>query len=341
MSWLVSNWRLKLLALALTLGLLGAVAFSENPVVFKTVQANVSYAGLHEGIVLIDPAKTVNIQVSALADAASGIKPENIEVRADLSKVRAGTDTTVNAQVRALVPNVNPLSGGVPIHVTTDTVTQRTLDIQVRTPNFAPGWTVLQDPKKTFAQCQPDTSIPCKVTLTGPTTLIQDVRAFVTIQPQINTDKQLLPSQTVRFERAGQPVDFTKVNTQPEIGWDPPIVSVEVSASRGTAQRSVGLNVPVTGRPACGFAVTAVSIAPGNGVVTISGPADVVINRDTIDGDGIDIGGANANVGRTVRVRVPDQVTAQPASVQVTVTIQKQFDCTAPTPTPTPSPKPT
>ena len=31
MSWIVSDWRLKLLALGLSLGLLGAVSFSENP----------------------------------------------------------------------------------------------------------------------------------------------------------------------------------------------------------------------------------------------------------------------------------------------------------------------
>ena len=41
MSWIVTNWRLKLLSLVLTVGLLGGVAFSENPLEFATVPVKV------------------------------------------------------------------------------------------------------------------------------------------------------------------------------------------------------------------------------------------------------------------------------------------------------------
>lgn len=339
MSWLVADWRMKLLALVLTMGLLGAVAFSENPVEFRTLAAKVDYAGLRDGLAILNPQGTVNVQVTGLATAVSSLTPDNIEVRADVSKLKSNEDRTISATVTVLVPNVTATTSNVSVHVVTDTIQQRALDIDVRMPNVATGWAVDTDPKKTFAQCQPDTNVPCKVTVTGPTSLTQGVTAYVDIQQTINASLRI-PSQTVRFERNGQPVDFTRISTTPKIGWDPPVVGVQITANRGSAQRTVGLNVPVTGRPACGYGVAAVSITPGNGVVTITGPADAITSRDSVGTGPVDVNGATGNVTRTLAVQAPDQVTAQPASVQVTVTIQKQFDCAAPTPTPTPRTSP-
>lgn len=337
MSWIVSNWRLKLLALALTIGLLGAVAFSENPIAFRTLPAKVDYAGLKEGIAILNPINTVDVQVTGLADTVGSIKSGDIVVRADVSRLKANEDTTIAAPVRVQVPNIQATTQSVPLHVVTDTVQQRTLDIEVRTPNLAPGWKVDTDPKKTHAECQPDPSVPCQVKLTGPTSLTQDVTAFVSITEQVSSSLSI-PSQTVRFERTGRPVDFTKISTFPLVGWEPATVGVQVTATSSQAQRAVAVAVSVTGRPACGYAATGLTINPGNGVVQVLGPASVVTTLNTVGAPPIDIGGATGNVSRNLTLQTPDQVTAQPSVVTATVSIQKQFDCTAPTPTPSPSP---
>jgi YbbR domain-containing protein len=159
----------------------------------------------------------------------------------------------------------------------------------------------------------------------------------VEVQQPINNNGFTIPSQTVRFERNGRPVDFTKMNTQPQIGWDPNIVSVQVTASSSSAQRAVAVSVPVTGRPACGYSVTGLAITPGNGVVTISGPADVVTSRESVGTDGVDVSGVTSSITRDLKVAVPDpSVSVQPQVVHVTFAISRQFDCAAPTPTPTP-----
>jgi YbbR domain-containing protein len=339
MNWLFSNWQLKLLALVLTLGMLGAVAFSENPIAFRTMQAKVDYVGPADGVALIEPARTVTVQVTGLADTVATLKPENIEVRADVSKFKPGVDTTLSTPVRVLVPGVSTTTGTVLLHVVTDTMKVSNLTVDVRTPNQVSGWKVDPDPKKTFAQCQPDTNVPCQLTVRGPASLLNGLKAYVDIQQPINNNVLRFPSQTVRFERNGQPVDFTKANTEPPIGWDPAIVSVQVTASSSSAQRMVAVNVPVTGRPACGYGVTGLVITPGNGVVTISGPADAVTSRESVGTDGVDVSNATSSISRDLKVQVPDPtVSVQPQVVHVTVSVARQFDCTAPTPPPTPLP---
>ncbi len=338
MTWLFNNWQLKLLALALTLGLLGAVAFSENPVAFKTVPAKVLYVGLPDNLVLLEPTTSVSVQVTGLADTVSSLKSDNVEVRADVSKLRSGVDTTLSAPVTVLVPGVSTTTSTVPLHIVTDTVKVVNLPIEVRTPNQVSGWKVDPDPKKTFAQCQPDTTVPCQVTVRGPASILNGLKAYVDVPTAINNNSIRIPSQTVRFERNGRPIDFTKVFTQPQIGWDPATVTVQVTASSSSAQRMVAVNVPVTGRPACGYSVTALAITPGNGVVTISGPTDVVTTSpNSVGTDGVDVSGVTSSITRDLKVQVPDpSVSVQPQVVHVAVTVSRQFDCTAPTPTPTP-----
>ncbi len=339
MTWLLSNWRLKLLALALTVGLLCAVAFSENPVAFRTMPARVDYVGQADNVVLLEPATSVSVQVTGLADTVGALKTDNIEVRADVSKLKPGVDTTLNAPVRVLVPGVSATTGTVPLHIVTDTMRAVNLPIEVRTPNQVSGWKVDPDPKKTFAQCQPNTSVPCQVSVRGPATLLNGLKSYVDVLQPINNNGFTIPSQTVHFERNGRPLDFTKTYTQPQIGWDPATVSVQVTASSSSAQRVVAVNVPVTGRPSCGYSVTGLTITPGNGVVTISGPADLVTSRDSVGTDGVDVSNVTGSVARDLKVQLPDaSVSIQPQVVHVTVTVARQFDCTAPTPPPTPIP---
>ena len=49
MSWVTESWRLKLLAIGLSVLMLGAVAFAQNPPTFKTLTVSITYAPIPNG----------------------------------------------------------------------------------------------------------------------------------------------------------------------------------------------------------------------------------------------------------------------------------------------------
>ena len=65
MSWLLRNWQLKLLALALSVGLFAALAFSENPIQFSTVDAKISYNNRPPGLILMLRAGIAGVRASS------------------------------------------------------------------------------------------------------------------------------------------------------------------------------------------------------------------------------------------------------------------------------------
>src|SRR5205814_5243153 len=74
MTWLIANWRLKLLALGLALGLLGAVAFSENPVSVTSVPAVVDYDNKDPSLVVLNPVLKTNVNVFGVSSAVDPLK---------------------------------------------------------------------------------------------------------------------------------------------------------------------------------------------------------------------------------------------------------------------------
>src|SRR5579859_1189698 len=96
LSWLTSHWRLKLLALVMSLALLGTVAFAQNPLQIRSVNAPILYKGSPpDSLMVVDPPSTAAIPVTGLGTDVSGLNANNIAVVVDLAKVRAGQAQTV------------------------------------------------------------------------------------------------------------------------------------------------------------------------------------------------------------------------------------------------------
>jgi YbbR domain-containing protein len=93
-SRIVANWRLKLLALLLAIGLLTAVAFSENPVEGRTVPVGVQYVNKPEGLVLVQPPARVSVSVVGLRDAVERVQSSAVGVTVDLAGAKAGPNQT-------------------------------------------------------------------------------------------------------------------------------------------------------------------------------------------------------------------------------------------------------
>ena len=337
MAWILSNWRLKVLSVVLALGLLAAVAFSQNPVKVQTVNAKVDYVNLqHDGIVLINPPKTVPVDIVGLAD---NLRSAVVIARVDgarLSHSARTPPTTVGMNVKPSVtaPGVTVRVDSVAVQLTVDTMVTNTLDVEVKTPNVAPGTQV----QKAVAIAN---GTPAKVRVTAPASLIEDVKAYVSVDTVINGTGLDSPGQPVKFLN-GAKADWKIPETLPTSSYDPDTVTAHIEALRPNGTNQVTLRENPTGNPATCYVIQEVVISPDYRVV-LSGPADVVGALDHIDLPPVDVTGATGDKSAAFDVPVPrdQRVTAQPAKVTVRVGIKGIQSClNPPTPAPTPTPTP-
>ena len=335
---LVSNWRLKVLALILAVGLLAAVAFSENPVTVNTVQARIEFSPTKPDLVLVNPLPRAGVTVVGPSGIVKALSSDSVKVTANVSKISHKGSYTVTGYPVVSASGVGVQSGSIAIPVTVEDLITTQIDVDVRA-TAAPGWT-LQPKPQTRAICGNATQ-PCRVNVTAPQSVTQDLKAYIQVNDPFNTDSFDFTNLTIKFEQAGRPIDLTRVSAEPRPGFDPVIATAHVEAKRGSASKTVALLVSVTGRPACGYRVSNLDINQGNGFATLTGPSDAITKLpETLQMTQIDITGATAAVVSNQPIPVPAGVTSAPTGVRIVVSIDRQFDCTAPTPAPTPVPSP-
>lgn len=347
MTWLIANWRLKLLALVLSLGLLAAVAFSENPISSTGVPAAVDYDNKDPSIVLLNPVLRTTVNVFGVSSAVEPLKstfPNGVRFHVDLKGVTQPiTQRTYYATPKTLPPGVNWNGEAVPITIGIDVADTKPYPIEVRTPWVAPGFKVLGPTDSggkpiTYAECG-NSGQACQVKVTGARSLLQNLKAFVQIGAQdhplsgTNVDS---PTQPVKFEQNGRPIDLSNFHAFPPPAVDPSTVNVHVTLQQEQVTRQAAIKANLTGRPACGYQITSISFTP-SAVATITGPADKVSTVDNITlGQAVDVSNATGSV-RSQQTVPTDGFSADPGQVTVVVSIQKQIDCSAPTPSPSPS----
>jgi YbbR domain-containing protein len=324
MSWLLHNWQLKLLALALSVGLFAALAFSENPIQFATVDAKISYNNRPANLVLINPPPTTKVTVSGLA---ADIKTASIRADVDLSKIKKGGNVTAAATARVCGNGVTAQSAA-PVTFSVDDLTTVQLDVEVRTPNVQQGWAI----QKTQAICG-NASQPCKISFSGPAGLEDGLKAYVTVESPVNANSVDQPTSTVQFDQTGKAVDPSKQVTLPQIGWNPQTVTAHVEAKQGTQSKQVALvdAVPAS-RPPNGYHITGVTIDPA--LITITGTPDVLANIRQIVLPAVDLSPYTSDHSFRLSIPAPDPTVQLSASV-ATVTYS-----IAPNPVVSPSPRP-
>jgi YbbR domain-containing protein len=330
-AWLVSHWRLKLLALVLALGLLAAVAFSENPLTVRSVDVQVRYIGKPPDLVLVSPPNRVSVSVIGLADSVGSMGQQPGEaaavVYADVSHVRQG-QTVVTGTPRILISNVNAQTDHVSIPLNVDTlVTGKQLSVEVRTPKVSAGWTIDRA-----------VAAPSKVTLDGPESLVADLKAFVQLDAPVENGVIDSPNQLVQFEQRGKKIDLHAISTTPAINIEPSTVLIHVEARQPKQTRNVFLSATVTGIPAPGFAIRSVTVDPTS--IDITGPGDVIGKLSTITLSPVSVDGFRDGT-QTLRanVQLPDQVDSGVRTARVIVTVYA-LPVTQPTPPPPPTPRP-
>ena len=334
MSRIVANWRLKLLAVVLAIGLLMAVAFSENPVEARTVMVGVQYVNRPDALVLVQPPAHVNVNVFGLRDAVERVQSSAVGATVDLANAKAGPNQTFYARPKVASPGVTTQTDPIPVLLTIDTYERALLDIEVRLPD-SPTIGIRVNNK--VALC-PGSRDPCKEPVSGPAGILDGLHAFVRYDtPITNAGSFDSPSQPVQFEKNGKVVDLRSINTSPVISIEQPTVAVHIDSAGGTLSRPVVVYQRAVNAVPCGYQAS-IDVSPGT--VNLYGPIDQISKYGSIALDP-PINLATLTSSQTLTRNVAtgsDQVRADPASVKVSVTVTQTALCASTSPTPSPSP---
>jgi YbbR-like protein len=335
---ITQEWRLKLLALGLSILMLGAVAFSQSNI--RTLQVNISYVNLPQATTsagvtgplygLISPLDKIALSASAPSDLP--LTPASVTATVDLSHIKKGPAVSVPILVRTTDPRI-VVQQPPPITLDVDDWATNPLTVNVRTPNQAIGWSV----QKAIAQCG-GSSDHCIVNLSGPASIVSKLDAFVTFDTPIQEQSLDSLNVPVQFEQNGTPVDLTKLETLPQVTFSPAAVSlVHIDAKQGQATIQVTLlDETPSHYPPAGYHVTNVTVTPLT-VLCKGAPGPVLAGLSSITLPGVDLSHSTSNATFKVQVPVPAaNVTCTPSVASVTYTIAPNPNVqTSPSPTPT------
>jgi len=317
MTLITNEWRLKLLAFALGVLMLGAVAFSQNPPTTKSLTVPLHYT-VPPNIVLINPPAQANVTYSGLADVISHVDTSNLIATVNATGVLPGSPVRLNIVVRSLDQRVQ-VQNPPPIAVTVDTLQTVTLPVQINA-RAAPGWSI--DPTKTLATCPgaPNPN-PCKVHFSGPVSWETNLKAIATMQGNAIGVQDAL-NQPVQLQNAsGNSLDLT-VRTVPLYSVDVTSVDIHTEAVQGTTSAPVALvDSPPSHGPPQGYRVTAITITPL--LVTISGDPGVLLRVRSIVLPPIDLSNSTSDATFQVAIPYPNGVTGSVANATVKYTISR------------------
>jgi len=327
-SWVTESWRLKLLAIGLSVLMLGAVAFAQNPPTFKTLTASISYGPIPDNLIVINGPTRTTVRVTGLADAIQSMTASSLTANFDLSKATPGPRVKVNLVVTSVVSTVKVQNPTVPYLLNIDLRKTVPLTVEVRFPRVAPGWVVT----KAQAACP---NSPCIVTFEGPASWETKLIAYADFTAPVQSDNLDAPNITLSLEQNGTPLDVANfLKTTPNSSLSQSSVEVRITAKTGTTSKQVVLVVaPPTHRPPSGYYLSAVTFDPI--LVVVSGRADVLLKITSLTLPAADLSGHTSNFTVSVAIPYPAGVTGPQQPVRVTYSISPNPAVQA---TPTPSP---
>jgi YbbR-like protein len=321
LSWITNDWKLKLLALGLSVLMLGAVAFSQNPPTSKTLTKSIDYSSLPANLIVINPPTRTPVTVLGPADLVSSVSASSVVASIDLSKVTAGPNVSANLVVRSLVTGVSVANPVVPVALYIDQRAKIALQVEVRTPNVTPGWKVTD----AYALCP---NKPCNVQFDGPVSWETNLKAFVEFTTPVQFTSDEVPTQTVSLAQNGTLLDLTRL-TLPRATLDINIATIRIFATPGTtSQQAVLINsLPANPPPTC-YQITGLRTDPPTVVLTGS-PQDLA-NLTKITLPPLDLSGHTSDFTFKVPISplLPASVTASVTTAQVTYSISRVPNCT-------------
>ncbi len=303
MTLLLSNLRLKLLALGFAAVFWGMVAYSENPVrtnIYKLAFLDRPQLPSKD-LTIMGDLPEIPVKVLAPAETLRTLDSRSLRLAGDFSSVHAGLN-----RVRIWVDSPDPglrLDYQDSISVTVDEKATVSQTVVIETVHSVPeGFHVVS------MAANPD-----KVTVVGPKSLLNGIRAVVPVD--LSGKQEPFPSPLTK-------VVVQDADRKPlKLTVDPPEVSVKVTIQADTITVTKGVGFSLTGQPANGYRVTNAQVTPLT--VTVTGLAAILEGLTQVSADPVDITNATADVVRTVNLRPPAGVTPSVKTVQVRVSIAR------------------
>ena len=315
MSWVTESWRLKLLAIGLSILMLGAVAFAQNPPTSKTLTVTSILYTIPPNLVVLNAPTKTTVRVTGLADTIQSVTASSILATFDLSRVTPGPAVKVNLSVSSLQPKeVTVLNPSVPFVLNIDRRVKIPLTVQVRLQSVTEGWVVT----KSDAKCP---NSPCVVTFDGPAQWETSLKAYADVTAPVQNDSIDIPNLAVDLEQNGRPIDTSLfLKTVQPSGLDQAGVAVHIEAKTGTTSKQVVLiDAPPTHGVPNGYRVTAITIDPIS--VLITGKADALFKIKSLTLPAVDLTGHTSEVTFRVTIAYPSTVSGSVTTARVTYSI--------------------
>jgi YbbR domain-containing protein len=326
---ITESWRLKLLAVGLSVLMLGAVAFAQNPPTFRTLTVSPIQYTIPDNLIVLNAPTRTTVTVTGLADAIQSMNASSLTASFDLTKASPGAAVKVNLAVKSLDVRINVQNPLVPFALNIDTRKTIPLTVQVRFPRVAPGWVVI----KAGAAC-PNT--PCVVNFDGPAQWENKLNAYADFTAPVQGDKTVAPNVPISLEQNGAPLDIANfLKSAPYSSLDPAAVEITIQAKTGTTSKQVVLiDSPPSHGPPAGYRVTAITISPL--AVVISGKADALLQITTLSLPAVDLSGHTSSFTVTVTIPYPTGVVGSFQNARITYSISANPNI-QPSPSPTPT----
>ena len=321
MSWITDDWRLKLLALALAVMMLGAVAFSQNPPTTRTLTVPLIYRlPPNPTIIVTNGPSTVNVTFSGLADVIGVVRPDNLTAFADATAATAGPAVKLNVTASSTIVGVN-VANPAQIVVSIDLLRTVEVPVELVIAHVDSGWQVT----KSIASCPPNPT-PCKIHFSGPASWENQIRAIVIYTTLVNFNSQDSQNWPIKLQNSSGPINLAR-QTYPQVGLDVASVAVHIEAQQGSTAKNVALVAAAPAQPPPPqYQLTGITVRPGS--VVISGDPAVLGKIQFITLPAIDLSGARSTVKVTVSIPYPDNVSGNQATALVTFIIQRNPNVT-------------
>ncbi|MHB1500815.1 MAG: CdaR family protein [Candidatus Dormibacteria bacterium] len=323
---LLSNWRIKLLALLVACGMWVGVVYASNPPAIGTYYVTPQVSGLNSNLLLLYPIKSVAIKVGGVySNVHSPLVREHLSASVNLSAITAPGVYQVHLSSSLQDPNAFLWYPPTTVAVTIDRWQTASLPVRVVVP-------IRELPAAGYKfNSQGTTASPADVKVRAPSSIISSLQ----------------PQATVNLSSWKASVDLTtpvqiplpKGVSKSEVTFSPQQVTVHASISSETNRLTLPVDFIPSGQVAAGYELTGAQVTPL--FVTVTGPPGIVDGLSAVDTQPIDISGINRDTSYQVHLNLPNGVTTSVSSVTVVVTVTQLPTATAsPTPTPSPSPSP-
>lgn len=322
--FLVRNWRLKLLALAVACGMWVGVVYASNPPAIGTYYVTPQLVGLSSNLLVLYPPKSVPVKVGGVySNVHSPQVREHLSASVDLSSVKGPGVYQVRLGTAIADPNVFFWSAPSKVTVTIDRWETALLPVRVVVPS------------KNLPQAgyqfnsQATTSTPAEVKVRAPASIMSHLQAEVSLNlSSWHASVPLTENVVVPLAKGVQASDVT---------WSPSVVTVHAVITSEANQVTLPVDYILSGQVASGFQVTSAQVTPLT--VTATGPPGTVDGLGALDTQPINISGISKDTSYQVSLNLPSGVTTSVSTVTVVVSVAQLPSSTA-SPSPNPSPTP-